>query len=775
MAARVAAVVLAVVAGWAAQAVRNDYTETCGSLTDSEVYDSSSAVDKFLPSYPACTEGADDDSGGSIEFVQLFTPRTLPWKYTTVCWKSLFGEPGTVVRDESVRATVVAYDNNGGKPGRVLKSVGVQLTAIVNTWNSNPNDAPNKWYSAPFELTATARSLFIGVTLYGTCSKRTSFFTSTFQALPRRAAWRRLDDTEWTAFAGDWAADNVTSVLFRAKGTPGERAQGLAALVPMWTCDPALWMDGECNCNCGTWDPDCNGTTGTASRNCSSNEVCNRKGSPKSFGALDGCQCGCGTSLDPDCRYTTMLSTKWFPRALNCPGMKVAKCGDSGECVEAWEDPQCPASAFNDKNLCDCRCQSGGVMDPDCMNSALTKAFRNVSSCGEDAHCYLGECRKGIPPGWTCPPDHYGSGDGCHCKCGVQDPDCIQQTGLENAISCKTSSWGATAAWSCTNSSQCVKIGCGNGVVETSLEDCEQDGTSCHDCHCSGGWEPTFPETVNCQPKCGDSLVVGNEECDGGMFCVKCRCTEGHKPLNPPGPACTGCGNKHLDDGEECDGGDGCLDNCKCVGGYFPTSPMTEGCLMSDDRSKGGNTDTLAIAIAVPVGGVALIAGVSVAGVLLFVHKRKMRVPNIPIDMNFPEFVPASRGDVTVEPAVLDASDDVNSAMPLPYIVCGANVSSRSGLSAAGSSGSSSQHHTATPKGNSSEDSDLTNVIVPTDQRKGQDACQPPLGKLQLTPPASFVGAYDSSPASVVPTYDSQALASQAPASQALPTDSKDV
>ena len=26
--------------------------------------------------------------------------------------------------------------------------------------------------------------------------------------------------------------------------------------------------------------------------------------------------------------------------------------------------------------------------------------------------------------GWICPPEHYNNGDGCHCSCGIADPDC---------------------------------------------------------------------------------------------------------------------------------------------------------------------------------------------------------------------------------------------------------------------------------------------------------------------------------------------------------------
>jgi len=34
----------------------------------------------------------------------------------------------------------------------------------------------------------------------------------------------------------------------------------------------------------------------------------------------------------------------------------------------------------------------------------------------------------GGPPGWTCPPEFYGTADGCDCGCGVLDPDCDDGT-----------------------------------------------------------------------------------------------------------------------------------------------------------------------------------------------------------------------------------------------------------------------------------------------------------------------------------------------------------
>jgi hypothetical protein len=49
-----------------------------------------------------------------------------------------------------------------------------------------------------------------------------------------------------------------------------------------------------------------------------------------------------------------------------------------------------------------------------------------VESCGGSES--LSGTRIDAPPGWTCPPDYYGTADGCDCGCGALDPDCIDGT-----------------------------------------------------------------------------------------------------------------------------------------------------------------------------------------------------------------------------------------------------------------------------------------------------------------------------------------------------------
>eukprot|EP00727_Mastigamoeba_balamuthi_P006069 m51a1_g2081 hypothetical protein (662) ;mRNA; f:1504036-1506800 len=603
--------------------------ESC-SGPDTDYYDSASSAIKFLPPAPGCTP---DDAGGSVEVVEMFTPRSLPWNYTTICWKSLFGEQGSIRMGDPVNAFVVAYEETNGRPGRQLLRQAAALQAIVQpSWPSRRDSAagatprvPQRWYSVKIELLATSPRLFIGVVLVGTCTRRTSFFTSMFQTRSRAAAWRLPGSTAWNTFSGDWKTDNVTSVLVRARGKASE------AVPAGWLCEARLYNNGVCNCKCGIWDPDC---------------------------GISPISPDCDVSINKICNASGLCEGHWFPRALHCP-QKVAKCGDHGECVEAWPDDACPASAFGSKAICDCSCQSGGVADPDCLSL-------NTSTCGDSAHCTLGACRS-YPQAWTCSPDNYGTNDGCHCNCGIPDPG----AGSSSPIGCAS---GGTylqgSLWSCNAAGRCVTWDCGNGVLETSVF----------------------------------------EECDNGTGCKSCR-------------FCSGCGNGRLEVDEVCDGGEGCSSSCQCVQGYEPTQPLTIGCLVTViNKTHGTKVEYVAVYVAAPVGGVAIVAvsGLVVAGLLVF-KKRNRQAPNLPVDLNSIEFIPASiTGTVDLETPPDNASPSICSALPLPFV----------GLSSDGSSG-----HVV--RQNSSTGSDLSNVIVPS-QVSSCLSVPPPPGQGPTATPLSL-------------------------------------
>ncbi|KAL9641528.1 hypothetical protein ABK040_013449 [Willaertia magna] len=95
-----------------------------------------------------------------------------------------------------------------------------------------------------------------------------------------------------------------------------------------WNCPADYYGSGDgCDCGCGAWDPDCFGQTiGSYAFGCLDNQFCNDKGvcqdkkyvppewtcEPKYFNASDGCDCNCGSVLDPDCLDTSQ-------EVLNCP------------------------------------------------------------------------------------------------------------------------------------------------------------------------------------------------------------------------------------------------------------------------------------------------------------------------------------------------------------------------------------------------------------------------------------------------------------------------
>eukprot|EP00727_Mastigamoeba_balamuthi_P010329 m51a1_g5919 putative protein kinase domain containing protein (1564) ;mRNA; f:47322-56625 len=401
-------------------------------------------------------------------------------------------------------------------------------------------------------------------TLLSLCSPISYLATAGLRS-SRLSFWRGGNGSLWRRHAADWVTDN--------------------------------YADGHtCDCMCGAWDPDCSAASaGPVSPACNeTGSVCSPFGlctnprwdsdrcDPKSYGSGDGCQCGCGGLLDPDCRSSSAAG-EWYPRALNCPG--VARCSDSGQCVQAWSPSACPPGLFGDGAVCNCMCQSGThVLDPDCTGPAVLP-----SDCGSGSSCLQGSCRS-VPQSWTCSVSQYGSGDGCHCNCGAYDP------------------------------------GCQDNDTEQSSDECD-GGDGCTDhCTCAAGWIPSTPRGSRCIPKCGDGVLVGPEQCDGGAFCSRdCTCPSGHSALSPPQRFCSGCGNEHLDPREQCDGGAGCV-NCACTQGYQPATPLALGC--ARDPRHADNTSSsrpsIAVMVGVPVGSAVLLAA-SVCAALAIVLRRRLR------------------------------------------------------------------------------------------------------------------------------------------------------
>eukprot|EP00727_Mastigamoeba_balamuthi_P004916 m51a1_g14422 putative protein kinase domain containing protein (916) ;mRNA; f:489138-493017 len=527
-----------------------------------------------------CTlSAADRLDGSAMEVVQLFTPRSVPWKYTMLCFRGWYN--GTFVDPHAIplQAVMYAADVATGAPARV-PPLATAATTVRSTGD---------WTNVAVSFDVAYPRVYLGLRVLLPCA---DFYLNAYVFQPGRASYYRHANAaagaseEWSLSLVPWVT-NASFVSLRAQGVAGQVPP------PGWVCTAARYNDSRCDCGCGVWDPDCRiGRAGPLSSNCSDGEVCNRSGQCQrpgwdvsvcrleSFGSGDGCQCGCKGALDPDCRDTDIAGGPWYPQAAPCPGINVAMCAADGTCADAWSDD--PAGRAAHDGLCHCR--SSGVMDPDCLcvddYSALNCSYAQ-STCGA-SRCYMGGCRASIASGWTCSIKQIGNPPQCDCNCGGFDPDCLARQNTIDVTGCGPA--GSRSPYVCARNGTCVAQGCGNGVLEGTdvyQEDCDS-GAGCHLCKCRPGWLPTDPPSVSCRTVCGDDIFVGAEQCDGGMFCFEenCTCWPGHAPYAPRRSGCVGCGNGVLDANESCDSGTGCHPSlCVCTAGYAETTPRTTACL----------------------------------------------------------------------------------------------------------------------------------------------------------------------------------------------------
>jgi hypothetical protein len=205
-----------------------------------------------------------------------------------------------------------------------------------------------------------------------------------------------------------------------------------------WKCSAEQQIDDICDCGCGAADPACHGS-GCSEPGCS-RAACGQRHDAtganlddalppsngwrcpiQSWGGGDGCDCGCGAP-DPDCEGYADCMTPL------CNAAECVICHDASgrvvPCDNAIKNWTCDPQRYGSKDGCDCGC---GVMDPDCAPQGCKDLGCRDAACQRCTIAIYGSDQLvGCTPasGWTCSAEHYATGDGCDCGCGIHDPDC---------------------------------------------------------------------------------------------------------------------------------------------------------------------------------------------------------------------------------------------------------------------------------------------------------------------------------------------------------------
>ena len=245
----------------------------------------------------------------------------------------------------------------------------------------------------------------------------------------------------------------VTSNVSVAVSTGFSVAVSTGSGMPLWTCDPAYFGDGLCDCGCGSVDPDCPTTTSEVCQYCDDPGSCNSAPCPGTIDHDDNAVC----FIPEDCE-----------NGIDDDGDGAVDCGDP-DCVGVGMCPpvpwSCPVFFYGTSDGCDCGC---GSVDPDCGTSSVSACVfcNDGGSCNTAPGCpgtintvnsgICGSstevCNNGLdddadgfvdcddldclgqpgcaPTTWTCIPAWFGEGNPalCDCGCGAHDPDCPDST-----------------------------------------------------------------------------------------------------------------------------------------------------------------------------------------------------------------------------------------------------------------------------------------------------------------------------------------------------------
>jgi len=526
-------------------------------------------------------------------FLQQYKPPSLPYAITEVCGLVFVDDHNTY---NSTEVTMYIYSTNRSidltkelpYPGEMIAK---QQITIYHTRVCEPSI--RWWYSAILEepVIVWDETVFVGfgfdacksILIWRNYARPGMPYNSTPWYLrgPNETDFMLNSDVPFKEFNLDRRGTLGITTWGYKKGYTKEKLKD-ELKKQGWTCDPSKYDDGKCDCECGLPDPDCLDGKGYTA-NCVNDKgekgvclsgKCVYPGWDEETCELSQyhddkeCNCGCGGLPDPDCYDVSILPS--------CRVVGSACDRGTWQCIGGWS---CNISEYKDGV---CTCRDCGIPDPDCLdinNPNDCPGPEGGESTGYDYVCVDNVCK--YPRNYTCPGHTYNDGRTCNCNCTVPDPDCTNV--FSSIVGCPSDN-----LYSCDESSSCVAVGCGNGVVDRiEYEECD-GGLGCTECRCveEKGYRAKNPPSVDCEPICGDGRVRAPEECEVGYkFCNNktCMCEEGH-PYSSKIQRCSGCGNNVVEPelDEECDGGTGCdAKTCKCELWYKPFDPPSRGCQRS--------------------------------------------------------------------------------------------------------------------------------------------------------------------------------------------------
>eukprot|EP00727_Mastigamoeba_balamuthi_P008296 m51a1_g4089 hypothetical protein (803) ;mRNA; f:42702-54629 len=223
----------------------------------------------------------DDPDSKFIQWVQLFTPPRVPWRFTRVCVALALkknpknmSEPYTIQVHGTVSVFPVRVHIEWPEldPGERLSSVGftTQVTYTprpTNIQRRNTSTIDYKWVTIDVEsrgvpLVAWEQGVYVGVQWW-TCGVGLSLV-----AVQRPDRKGRLNSKN----SGSWyPPDDIDAVGIRAVG------RNHSGVPPVWSCNKSKYNDGVCDCGCGTGDIDCSRHFDKVN-GCNSGETCDQSG-----------------------------------------------------------------------------------------------------------------------------------------------------------------------------------------------------------------------------------------------------------------------------------------------------------------------------------------------------------------------------------------------------------------------------------------------------------------------------------------------------------------